>query len=161
MNRLVGISSIIFAVFAWNGATAQPHSVPIGELTDSMRLHPKHALILISTDWCTFCRMQKAQLRKNDDFKKAVPYLYFAELDAGHNEDISFNGTTYSFKATGHGTGSHELAYVLGETGNRLAFPTWVLLNENFEIIFKFPGVIKAGELSQLLETIPRHSTPK
>lgn len=150
----------LLAVFASAPASAQLKGIPIGELTDSMRLHPKPALILITIDWCTYCRMQHAQLKKNREFQNAAPYLYFSEFNAEAKETLVFNDTTYRFKPTGVSTGSHELAFALGSINNRLAFPTWVLLNENFEIILKFPGVIKTDELSALLEAVSRHSPP-
>src|SRR5690606_5618067 len=135
-------------------AAAQLNPIPIGELTDSMRTHPKPALILITTNWCTYCRMQQHQLNRSRELQDALSQVYFTELDAETKAELTFNGQTYRFVPTGVATGSHELAFALGNIDNRLAFPTWVLLNEHFEIIFKFPGVIKAGELSHLLEAI-------
>src|SRR5690554_3189978 len=103
----------LLTTFASLSASAQLTAVPIGELTDSMRLHPKPALILITTDWCTYCRMQQAQLKENREFQDASPYLYFSEFDAETQEALIFNDTTYLFKPTGVSTGSHELAFAL------------------------------------------------
>ncbi|WP_257670417.1 thioredoxin family protein [Parapedobacter tibetensis] len=155
--------AFILAVSVLTGfhATAQPKAVPIGELTDSMRLHPKPALILLSTSWCTYCRMQKAQLNKNEDFQSASTYLYFSEFDAETKETVIFNDTTYQFKPTGASTGSHELAHALGNLNGRLGFPTWVLINENFEILFKYAGVLKPKELTELLNSVRQHATFK
>lgn len=156
-RKFHGIGFIfLLAVLASSPARAQLTSIPIGELTDSMRLHPKPALVLITTEWCTYCRMQQAQLKRNREFHEASSYLYFSEFDAETKETLVFNDATYRFKPTGASTGSHELAFALGSLNNRLAYPTWVLLNENFEIIFKFPGVIQADELSALLQTVRR-----
>ena len=135
-------------------AAAQLKMVPIGELTDSMRLHPRPALILISTDWCAYCRMQRAQLKKSGVLQRVAPAVYFSEFDAETEDDVVFNDTTYRFIPTGVSTGSHELAFALGSIDSRLAFPTWVLLNENLEIVFQYPGVIKADELTALLKTV-------
>lgn len=147
-------SVFILSTLAFFYANAQMNAVPIGELTDSMRLHPKPALILISTSWCTYCQAQKAQLKKHKDFQSASAYLYFVELDAETTEPITFNDTTYRFRSTGVSTGSHELAHALGTLNNRLAFPTWVLVNENFEILFKYPGVFRPRDLAELLGTL-------
>ena len=73
----------------------------ISDLTDSVRLHPKPTLIFISTTWCTYCRMQKAQLKKHSEFHSASDYLYFSEFDAETMEPIIFNGHTYAFKSRG------------------------------------------------------------
>jgi len=142
------------SLLAFLHANAQMKPVPIGELTDSMRLHPKPALVLISTTWCTYCQAQKVQLKKNRDFQSASAYLYFSELDAETKADITFNDTTYRFKPTGVNTGSHELAHVLGNTEGRLAFPTWVLIDERFIIRFKYPGILPPENLATLLDAL-------
>ncbi|MGV3764154.1 thioredoxin fold domain-containing protein [Parapedobacter sp.] len=122
-----------------------------------MRLRPKPALVLITADWCMYCRMQKNQLKKNRELQRALSQVYFTELDAETTGEVVFNDKTYRFFPTGVATGRHELAFALGEIDNRLSIPTWVLLNEHFEIIFKFPGVIKASELSRLLESLGKN----
>lgn|SRR5690606_2345801 len=149
--------SMLWLAFVPLVAAAQLNPIPIGELTDSMRIHPKPALILITTNWCTYCRMQQHQLSKSSELQGVLSQVYFTELDAEAKSELTFNGQTYRFVPTGVATGSHELAYALGAIENRLSFPTWVLLNEHFEIIFKFPGVIKADELSQLLEAMGKN----
>ena len=151
----IGIVALL-AILTSVTASAQFKTIPIGELTDSIRLRPKPALILISTNWCTYCAMQKAQLKKSREFREAGSYLYYSELDAETKQELVFNDKTYRFVPTGVATGSHELAFALGEIDNRLSFPTWVLLNEHFEIVFRFPGILKSRELSALLTSIQR-----
>jgi len=152
----IGIVALL-AILTSVTASAQFKTIPIGELTDSIRLRPKPALILISTNWCTYCAMQKAQLKKSREFREAGSYLYYSEFDAETKQELVFNGTTYRFAPTGTTTGSHELAFTLGNINNRLSFPTWVLINEHFEIVSRFPGVIKADDLAALLENVRRH----
>src|SRR5690554_6697791 len=105
LRKLLFIGIISLAILTSLTASAQLKTVPIGELTDSIRLHPKPALILISTSWCTYCAMQKAQIRKNREFQEALSYLYYTELDAETRQELVFNDTTYAFKATGISTG--------------------------------------------------------
>ncbi len=132
-------------------AWGQINAIPIRELTDSIRLHPKPSLILISTSWCTYCRMQKAQLKKNRDFQ-ASTHFYFSEFDAETEKNITFNDTTYTFQRTGVDIGTHELAYALGSIDNRLAFPTWVVIDENFNILLKYSGVLDKSTLTKLVD---------
>lgn len=143
----------ILSVLGCCQAAAQVKPVPMDELTDSIRLHPKPALILIVTDWCVYCRMQKAQLRKNRHFQSSASRFYFVEFNAETEEDITFNNRTYTFKSTGVDTGLHELAYALGQVDNKLAFPTWVVINEKFEIIFNYGGVLNPENLNNLLNS--------
>lgn len=144
------IVPILFMVLI-HQASGQVTAVPIGELTDSVRLQPKPSLILISTSWCSYCQMQKAQLKKNADFQAASAHFYFSEFDAETKETISFNGSTYGFQSTGVDIGTHELAYVLGNIKKRLTFPTWVLIDENFTVLFKYPGVLDKKALREIV----------
>lgn len=129
----------------------QIHAIPIGELTDSIRLRPRPSLVLISTSWCMYCRMQKAQLKMNTDFQTASTRFYFSELDAETKENIIFNDATYAFQRTGVDIGTHELAYALGNIDGQLAFPTWVLIDENFTVLFTYPGVLDKPTLTKLV----------
>ena len=159
--RIVTLLVSLWASVASWPAGAQLRAVPMDELADSVRIHRKPALILITTGWCSYCRIQKAQLDKGSAFRDASPYIYFAEFDAETREDLVFNGTTYQFRPTGMSTGSHELAFALGNIDNRLAYPTWVLVNEDFEIAFRFPGVLKPAELSALLKEVRKRVPPE
>src|SRR3546814_4005147 len=98
----------MLAAFGPQLAAAQLKAVPISELTDSMHLHPKPALILISTDWCAYCRMQRAQLEKSRTLQAALPDMYFSEFDAETEHDVVFNDKPYRFIPTGVSTGSQD-----------------------------------------------------
>jgi len=130
----------------------QVRTVPIGELTDSLRLHPKPALILLSTDWCKFCQMQKAQLRKNKDFAELLDFYYFVEFNAESTEEIQFNGQTYHYRNTGVKTGTHDLAVALGQTERGVSYPTWVLMNPDFKVVFRHGGVLKPTQLIDIMK---------
>ncbi|GGG74866.1 hypothetical protein GCM10007415_03010 [Parapedobacter pyrenivorans] len=163
MKRSFHYIGLVFAItiLLFPEAQGQVKSIPIGELADSMRSQSKPALILITTEWCTYCQMQKAQLRKNADFQSASADFHFSEFDAETRDPIVFADTTYHFKNTGVSTGRHDLAYMLGNQHNRLAFPTWVLVNENLEIIFKYPGILKPSDLEALIGALRRDQTLK
>lgn len=147
--------SLVILMWA-HPAWSQMHAVPIHELTDSVRLRPKPSLILISTRWCSYCRMQQAQLKRNSDFQTASRHFYFSELDAETTENIIFNDTTYTFQRTGVDIGMHELAYALGNIDRRLAFPTWVLIDANFTVLLRYPGVLDNAALAKLTAYLSR-----
>ncbi|MGK6349989.1 thioredoxin family protein [Parapedobacter sp. DT-150] len=150
---------LVLMISLTGGARSQVAATPIGDLTDSIRIHPKPALILITTGWCTYCHLQKAQLKKNKSFQQAASQFYFTEVDAESKAPIAFNGSTYQFNATGVSTGLHELSYALGNVDGRLAFPTWVLINEHFEILFKYPGVLRPKDVNALLDAMNNRKT--
>ncbi|HLT87454.1 MAG TPA: thioredoxin family protein [Sphingobacterium sp.] len=132
---------------------AQIKPSAISKVDSLMALEPKPLLILLSTDWCQYCRMQKSQLRKNEDFLEKASLFYYVEFDAESKETIPFQGKDYAFKPTGKNTGTHELARALNGPGT-LAFPTWVLLDRDYQVLFRHGGVLTPNQLKDLLDVI-------
>lgn len=151
------IALLVLAALLPHRSVAQPVNVPIGELTDRMRMDPRPALVLISTDWCTYCRMQRRLLQRDTTFGHALDGWYFTELNAETREPLSFDGRMYRFGATGPGAGIHELALALGRHQGRLAYPTWVFLDPGFRVLARYPGVLRATELRTFLEALQLH----
>src|SRR5690606_6956548 len=106
-----------------------------------------------STDWCKYCQMQKNQLRKNKDFLAQDGLFYYIEFDAESKEKVTLRGKAYAFKPTGVSTGVHELAIAMNGS-EQLAFPTWIVLDEEFQLLFRHAGVLSRQQLSDLFRTI-------
>ena len=143
---------VLIGLFPWYGH-AQPQAVNITEVDSLMEQQAKPILILLSTDWCTYCQMQQHQLQKNPDFAEHGDLFYFISFDAESKADVSFQGQPYSFRPTGKNTGTHELARALNGPGT-LAFPTWVLLDQQYRVLFRHGGVLTAKQLKKLLDAI-------
>lgn len=145
---------LLFGVTVVNGQSKDEISIPIETLADSMSVRSKPMLILISTDWCKFCLIQKAQLKKNKDFKSASNKFYYAELNAESRDSITFNDKIYRYKSTGGSTGIHELAIELGNQKGGVSYPTWVLLDQQYQILLRHSGMLNTRELRLILNTI-------
>ncbi len=157
MFRLI-IPTIVLHFFMTTSITVMAQvknrSISPTVLTDSMNIQPKPILMLISTDWCNYCRMQQAQLQKNQDFIAAKDQFYYVELNAETKDSIKFNGTVYRYQNTGPSTGIHGLAVELANQKGGIAYPTWILLDQKYKILFKHPGLLPPQELKQLLNAI-------
>ncbi|TYR35005.1 thioredoxin family protein [Sphingobacterium phlebotomi] len=132
---------------------AQINPVDITKVDSLMAQQAKPILILLSTDWCQYCQMQKNQIGKNRDFALSANLFYYVEFNAESKENLSFQGKDYVFKPTGKNTGTHELARTLNGPGT-LAFPTWVLLDKNYQTLFHHGGVLTPKQLKELLDAI-------
>jgi len=132
---------------------AQIRSLTIEQADSSMQREPKPLLILLSTDWCRYCRMQKNQLRKNKDFQSALSQFYFVEFNAECQEMIPFRGQSWSYKPTGESVGMHTLAEELAG-GKEVAYPAWVLLDREYQPVFRYNGVLAPEQLNVLLRAI-------
>ena len=132
---------------------AQVNPVDIAQVDSLMEQQAKPILILLSTDWCQYCQMQKNQIQKNKDFAVSTNSFYYVAFDAESKDKVSFQGKDYAFKPTGKNIGTNELARALNGPGT-LAFPTWVLLDKNYQTLFRHGGVLAPIQLKELLDAI-------
>ncbi|MBD1423288.1 thioredoxin family protein [Sphingobacterium chuzhouense] len=153
LRKCRSILLVVTSLFMSVICQAQIEPSVISKIDSLMAMESKPVLILLSTDWCQYCRMQKNQIRKNEDFLEKADLFYYVEFDAESDETISFQGKDYAFKPTGKNTGTHELARALNGPGT-LAFPTWVLLDRNYQVLFRHGGVLPPDQLGELLNAI-------
>ena len=147
------ILGIVLGLFLAPVCQAQMQPITISQIDSCMAQEAKPILMLLSTDWCKYCQMQKNQLRKNKDFQKKADLFYYVEFDAESKNSVRFNGQDYLFKATGISTGIHELAVALNGGGHP-GFPTWILLDGNYQVLFRYKGVLLPQQIQTLLESI-------
>lgn len=156
MVRFGKIFSLYLTIIFLCGArycSAQADVVPITNVDSMMNKEARPLLILISTDWCKYCQMQKNQLRKNKDFLAHNDSFYYVEFNAESKGTILFHGEEHYGKSKGTTAGIHELAVELNAS-ERISFPTWVVLDREYQIRFRYNGVLPTKELSKLLAAI-------
>ncbi len=132
---------------------AQTSALTMAQADSSMQKEAKPLLILLSTDWCRYCRMQKNQLQKNKDFQSALSQFYFVEFNAEYQEMIPFRGQSWPYKPTGESVGMHTLAEELAG-GKEVAYPVWVLLDKEYQLVFRYNGVLTSEQLKILITAI-------
>ncbi len=132
--------------------TAQEKAIlNITQLDSAMAVNPKPVVMLLSTEWCKYCKMQKAMLQ--NDKSLLTGSVYFIEFDAESKGDITFNGKKYSYKPNGLNTGVHELAVFLASQKDKvMSYPTWMVLDENYTVVYRYSGVMQADGLKELFE---------
>lgn len=143
---------MLIVVLLLGGANgiAQIKPLSIQKIDSMMAVTAKPVLILLSTDWCKYCQMQKSQIGNNKDFANKASQFYYVELDVEGKQPINFNGQTYKAKSNDVSKGIHELAVALNGS-ERMSFPTWVVLNKKYEVLFRYNGVLSAKQLDELL----------
>ncbi|MGJ1196483.1 thioredoxin family protein [Sphingobacterium spiritivorum] len=131
-------------------AEAQLKPVPVRDITDSVQINGKPVVLLISTADCGYCRMQQKQLQHSPDIQQLMTAFNYATLDAETKENILFNKQIYRYKSQEH---VHELAEYLGrDEKGRLSYPCWIVLNNKYDIIFRYQGLLAPSELKKILE---------
>jgi len=129
------------------------------QLQDSMSINPKPVLLKIETDWCVYCKMQEAQILKNDSLQQLLSSnFYFVKMDAESKEDIKFNGRTYSFHAVNK---VHYLAETLGTESGKLAYPVMIVLDNNYQVLYRNHGMVQSKDLYKILTLVKTGVTKK
>lgn len=144
---------IILVFLLGSVATAQLKTVSIEDVDSLMLDKQKLILILLSTDWCKYCQMQKKQLENNKVFFNQSDNFYYVIFNAENKNSIVFNQQKFHYKPTGLSSGIHELAVALNGSEN-IAFPTWVLLDSKYQLLFRYNGVLKPLEIKELLNAV-------
>lgn len=115
------------------------------EALEASKSDKKKVFVDVFTDWCGWCKKMDASTFVDPE---VVAYMnenfHAVKLNAEQVEDIQFGDKTFKFVTNGR-KGSHELAIEL--LNGRLAFPSFVLLNEDFARIRITPGFKQVPQL--------------
>jgi thioredoxin-related protein len=134
---------------------AQLKTIRFEQLDSLQQAETRPVVVLISTDWCTYCtRMKLSTFKEEHVVKQLNESVYFVSLNAEEKKDVRFHGHTFKYKPTGVKTGVHELAEQLGRINGQLTYPTFCVLNTDREIIFQHVGYLSAKELSRILSVL-------
>ncbi len=123
------------------------------QLEDSMQVKPKKIFIDLYTDWCGPCKLMDKKVFTNKYVVKLLNEYYYAVKLNGENKDtLIFNGKKYVFIKKTETQGTHELAYFIGTEAGVLRYPTIVILDEKYKVIYRYPAYISAQNLEYALE---------
>jgi len=144
---------VIISICAWQVSYAQILPTKIEQVDSLMAKQPKPILVLLSTDWCQYCAMQHRQIQKNENFKQKSDLFYFLDFNADSKDIIKFQYKEYVYKPTGINIGTHELAFALNGS-NKISYPSWVLLDQQYQPIFRHNGLLNQQQLNELVKAI-------
>lgn len=104
----------------------------------------------MKTSWCSICKIQLHQIKKDLELKKLLnEKVHFIVFDAEKStEQINFSGKNYNYISNGN-SGINELAIELSRN-KKPAYPTWVLISSNGEVLYYQEGLIE-NEFIKLL----------
>lgn len=123
------------------------------QLDSLMQIEPRPISIFLHAPWCTYCKqMEQTTLKKQDIIRQLNEAYYFVSFDGESQEDVTFQGKTFSYKPNGRYSGTHELAYALGSVDGELAYPGFIILNPEYEIIFQHHAFLNELELKTVLQ---------
>jgi len=158
MKKVLLVSFLLsLMLFKVQRANAQNElmEVTFQEADSLLKIENKPIVVFLYTDWCKYCHSMKASVFSDST---VIDYLnenfYVVWFNGESNQDVSFAGKTFQFKPNGNGSGVHELAVQLGTIDGQLNYPTLSVLNEKYEIVFQYGGVLYKDELMAVLESL-------
>ncbi len=143
----------MFFCFWTNLSFSQVEVYEINQVDSLMKINPKPILILFSTDWCSYCKVQKQLVQKSESFKAKSSNFFYVEFDAESLETITFKGKEFSNKTNKKRIQTHPLVSDLLES-KQPVYPTWLLLNTDYKAKFKHQGFLKPKFLEELINKI-------
>jgi len=141
----------LFLLFNTNAFAQEDLKViPINNLDKIQKSDARSMVFFIHTDWCGFCKQMQAKTWTNQDL---ISYLnknyYFLSLDAESKETFELAGKTFKYRK-----GLNELALALAQEDGRIAYPSLVILNEKYELVYKQSGFHSYKQVLKILNRL-------
>lgn len=113
---------------------------------------PKMIFVDFYTDWCGWCRKMDANTFSNPQIATLLNQSFYAvKFNAETNGPVTWNGRTYGLLETGRRP-VHEIAVELATHDERLGYPSFVVLDEDFNKLKTYQGYKTVDALKQILE---------
>lgn len=110
----------------------------------------KPTVLYFHTDWCGYCAIQSKQIQKDSLLNSILKNQYnFIDFNAEYQEETMFRGKIYKPGKNN----IHEFAKSFFPKNKQIAYPAWIILDNNHKILFRHEGLIKPKELKALLST--------
>ncbi|KAA2244765.1 thioredoxin family protein [Chitinophaga agrisoli] len=147
-----GLLLLLLALFSSFPAAAQVRYTTFEKLDSAMQTAPRKTFVLIRTSWCAYCNMMEHTTLQNKPVVQLLNNCFYSiSLDAEQKREIHFKGKVYAFQPRGNNSGQNQLANVLMK-GDAVIYPSIVLLDEHYRIIFRTSGYIDSKQLLHLLQ---------
>lgn len=145
---------LLILFFFWmNLSFGQVPVFSMNQIDSLMKIESKPILILLSTDWCSYCKVQKQLVQKSLLFKTKSTNFYYVEFDAESAETITFKSQVFSNHTKKNRKQTHAVVFdLLGS--KQPVYPTWLLLDADYKIKFKHQGFLKPKFLDELIQNI-------
>ncbi len=129
------------------------------EAEKKMAEEPKKVLVDVYTQWCGPCKMMNKTTFQDPTVVNYVNEHYYAiKFDAEGPETVEFKGTT--FKNEGYDpnksgrNSTHDLTRAIAPVNGRIAYPTIVYMNEDFQIVTPVQGFQRTAQIMPILSFI-------
>ena len=121
---------------------------------DSLMLEEERPIaVFLHATWCKYCRnMEQTTFQNKEVIQVLNEKYYFISFDGEHKESVLFRNRWFKYIPNGRNTGTHELAIALATIDRSLVYPSFVVLNSDYEIIFQYGAFLESVAMKKILE---------
>jgi len=144
---------LAYCLLLAGAAPAQVHYTTFEKLDSAVQAAPRKTFVFIHTSWCAYCNMMEHTTLQDKPVVQLLNSCFYSiSLDAEQKQSILFKGKTYAFEPRGVSSGQHELAALLMKGEKAALYPSFVLLDEHYRIIYRYGGYVSSKQLLRLLQ---------
>lgn len=150
--RLDKMKNWLFIIFCLTFTFIQAQ-IDLRDFNQQFKQNSKPIFLYFSTDWCGVCKIQEKEIEKHPTIKSILNTdFYFIKLNRESEEVIEFLDQKYQSNSQ-----NKIHSFVTEFVPNKdVAFPLWIILDENLEVLGKFSGLIKKKNFEQLFIQIKK-----
>ncbi len=131
--------------------------ISVAEAEKRMAKEPKKVLIDVYTDWCGPCKMMNSSTFQDPEIVNYINKHYYAvKFNAEGNDVVTLKGNSYKNQEfdparVGGRNGTHDFTKNIAPVNGRIAYPTIVYMDENFQILSPVQGFYKSDQIKPIL----------
>jgi thioredoxin-related protein len=136
---------------------AQINWMTVAQVQEAMKKEPKKIMMDVYTNWCGPCKMMMKNTFTDPTVIAYINKNYYAvKFNAEGNQEVNFKGNTYSNPnynpaKTNSRNGTHEFTMAVAPVNGRVAYPTIVYMDEDFNILSPVQGYLQPAQIMPIL----------
>ena len=147
MKKLLVVLAVMFTL-PFFGNSQSINWMSFEEAVELNKKEPKKIIVDVYTDWCGWCKKMDSQTFTNEEVINYInQHFYAVKFNAETNDTIIFNHKMYVRNGR-----INTLTIKL--LGDEIAYPAYVALDENNNVIYRTLGYMDAPTFMQKLRAI-------
>lgn len=153
--RSILMALIFIPVFAY-GQSTDINWISLNDAEKRMEKEPRKVLIDVYTDWCGPCKIMNNTTFKDPAVVEYVNrHFYAVKFNAEGPDPLEFRGHTFkneSYDPNRRGrNGTHDLTRAIAPVNGRIAYPTIVYMDEDFNLLTPVQGLQRPEQILPIL----------